>query len=136
MEDNIKKLKELEYRTYKFNVDAEKALVKAVNDVGGVILTDQVHNEDKDVLYGYVFDEELGTIREVYIIAVFTYKDELYIQIAYADYIYIDNKIDVNIESEDAYLVKGDMVLMNATYHNLCEILPEYLKEDKVNDKK
>jgi hypothetical protein len=130
MEDNIKKLKELEHRTYKFNVDAEKALVKAVNDVGGVILTDQVHNEDKDVLYGYVFDEELGTIREVYIIAVFTYKDELYIEVAYADYIYIDpTTTTVSVEDEDAYLVKGDMVLMNATYHNLCEVLPEYLEQ-------
>jgi len=130
MDDSIKELKELAYRTYKFNVDAEKALVKAINKIGGVVLTDQVHNKNKDVLYGYVYDEELNTIREVYIIAVFTYKDEIYIEIAYADYIYLNSKADVSVESEDSYLVKSDMVLMNATYHNLCEVLPEYLKEE------
>lgn len=131
MEKNIKALKDLAYKTYEFNAAAEKALVKAVNDAGGVVLTDQVHNKDKDVLYGYVFDGELDTMREVYIIAVFTHNDDLYIEVAYSDYVYIDSKTDtVSIDSEDAYLVNGDMVLMNATYHNLCEILPEYLGEE------
>ena len=118
-------LRYLKREAFSLNDKMEQAIIKIVKENGGLVRTD---NPQYDTIYGYIFNEEIGTYVERKILALATGKyNELSI-LPGAEYTTLgDMTNDEILECEEWDTVMGGMVLANATLLNICEILQEYV---------
>lgn len=118
-------LRNLKREVFSLNDKMEQAIIKIVKENGGLVRTD---NPKYDTIYGYIFNEEIGTYIERKILALATCEDYELSILPGAEYTTLDGMTnDEILECEEWDTVMGGMVLANATLLNICEILQEYV---------
>ena len=124
-------LRNLKREAFSLNDKMEQAIIKIVKENGGLVRTD---NPKYDTIYGYIFNEEIGTYVERKILALATYEDNGLSILFGAKYETLDGMTnDEILESEEWEPVMAGMVIANATLLDICEKLEEYI-DNMLND--
>ena len=114
---------------YSLNDKMEQAIIKVVNENGGLVRTD---NEDCQRIYGLVEDEESGRYEECQILAITTLKYDNELSVLFGN-VYDKYMLDGMTNDEILectgrwYLARGGFVLVNATLLSICENLEEHI---------
>lgn len=121
----MRKLERICNKVNNLNREAIEVITNYVEKHGGCIRTDDY---SRDTIYGYVYNDCSERMEEVYILAVFVQSGELFIQVSYGQ-TFLEDEFVPNIEDDDAHSVYGDTIMLNATLHNICSFIEEYVDD-------
>lgn len=101
-------------------------LIELVNANGGIIITNP-HNNPNSPIYGFLYNWDENRINEVSILALFTHEDDLFIEIAYSDNVYVDDDYEPNIDDDKVYCIVNSEISTIPTMYNILEYITEYI---------